>query len=121
MKNQLMSDAERMFVHTVMFQAGIVPMENAAMDVRRALQDVDPDAARKLKRKFRKLWRKAMRAKLVSNPIRRAEVVIDSVTKKGAPPTRRQKLHRKQIVTEALRPAVDGLMQQFKTIKREEG
>lgn len=43
-----------------MFQMGIVPIEDPTLDFRRVFKDMNQDEARKLKRKFRKLWRKIM-------------------------------------------------------------
>jgi hypothetical protein len=57
-------DVDRVLIQTVMFQMGILPMEKTDLDMRRALQQLSPDEARTLKRKFRKLWRKAMRAEI---------------------------------------------------------
>jgi hypothetical protein len=56
--NDKMRDVERTFVRIVHFEAGIVPMEKTGLDMRRALNQLEPDEARKLKRRFRKLWRK---------------------------------------------------------------
>jgi len=54
-----LKEVERALVHSVMFSAGILPMEKTTLDMRRALQQLPPEEARALKRKFRKLWRKA--------------------------------------------------------------
>ena len=52
-------DVDRTFIQTVMFQCGILPMEKTDLDMRRALAQMTPEDARIVKRKFRKLWRKA--------------------------------------------------------------
>jgi len=57
-------DVDRAFINAVMFESGILPMENSHLDMRRALSQLSREEARALKRKFRKLWRKAARAKV---------------------------------------------------------
>lgn len=49
---------DKMLVHKVMFEMGIVPILSTAHDIRRALDALPPDEARRMKRRFRKLWRK---------------------------------------------------------------
>ena len=120
MKNPAMKEAERAFIHTVMFTEGIVPMENPAMDVRRALKDVSPEDARKMKRKFRKMWRKQVKA-LASKEKTGLPTHLKSVTamisKKGTAPSRRQKLRRKEVVTAHLmKTRVEPMIKQFKDL-----
>lgn len=58
------SDAVRAFLHTTMFQLGIVPMENTSDDYRRVLQQLSEADRRKMSRKFRKLWRAEAKARI---------------------------------------------------------
>jgi len=119
MKNVDMNEAERLFIHTVMFREGIVPMEDPNMDVRRALADLPPDEARKLKRKFRKLWRKKMKSG-VGKAIT-ANAVKTHFGTKGKQPTRANKQWRKQAIWDHLKKTqVDPMVKQFKEISREE-
>lgn len=85
-----------------MFEAGILPMEKTTLDMRRALQQLSPEEARVLKRKFRKAWRKAMR-KEVGNPTgKRAEAKAQAAkTRLGVGkhvPSRAERNARKQLV-----------------------
>lgn len=50
---------EVVFILSVMFEMGIVPIDDVTKDVSRALDNVSPEEARTKKRKFRKLWRQA--------------------------------------------------------------
>ena len=52
---------DKFFIHQTMFDLGIIPMEDASLDMRRPLNALPPEEARIAKRKFRKLWRKCMR------------------------------------------------------------
>lgn len=60
-KNHL-REVERVFIHAVMLQLGILPMENAELDMGRVLHQLEPEEARKFRRKFRKIWRQQMKA-----------------------------------------------------------
>src|SRR5579863_7974727 len=60
-------DVDRAFIHAAMFENGILPMEKTTLDMHRALSQLSPEEARTLRRKFRKAWRKAMRAELGTN------------------------------------------------------
>jgi len=121
MRNKNLNDAQRMFIHTVMFQEGIVPMEDPAMDVRRALEDLSPEDARKLKRKFRKLWRKQMRKEQSKVPDTRKAHVAQGFVQPATRPTRRQKLARKKSVhAELMKTKVDPLYTQFKELRPDE-
>ena len=99
---KILRDVDRAFIHTVMFQMGILPMESTTLDMQRALKQLTPDESRTLKRKFRKLWRKAMK-KEVGNPTgKRAEVKMRAtkaqlgVGKRA--PSRQERNARKQLV-----------------------
>jgi hypothetical protein len=57
-------DIDRAIIQAVMFTQGILPMEKTNLDMKRALKQLPPDEARKLSRKFRKLWRQAMQVEV---------------------------------------------------------
>lgn len=52
---------DRAFIHSVMFWLGIVPMEVPTINVSRALENLTKEESLSLRRKFRKLWRQAMK------------------------------------------------------------
>lgn len=88
MKNTNLSEIARVATHTVMFKEGIVPMEDPRMDVRRALKDLPPEEARKMKRKFRKLWRSLEKGAVKSPPA----VVWNHVLGSTVPPPPTEKV-----------------------------
>lgn len=104
MKNDVVSDIRRFVIHTVMMEAGIVPLEDPYADVNRALRDIDPEEARRLKRKFRKLWRKACRKEKSYKPASQSRnEAIDKKYGVGSPrPSRRNCRNRKLSVYFAL-------------------
>lgn len=105
-KKSNMTDAERAFTHHVMFSEGIVPMEDPTMDVRKALETLPLDEARKMKRKFRKLWRKYLRMQEAkkTGALAPSRYRDKTTLGKGAKsPSRHNKLVRKQMVLDTLR------------------
>jgi hypothetical protein len=95
-------DVDRAFIHSIMFELGILPMEKTTLDMKRVLEQLDADEARQLKRKFRKLWRKAMKKEVGSPKGKRAETK-EHVAKQrygvGKPvPSRSERNARKQLV-----------------------
>jgi hypothetical protein len=60
---------DKAFIHSVMFERGILPIEDPTLDMRVPLRQVTPEEARFIKRKFRKLWRKCMKEKIGTNKI----------------------------------------------------
>jgi hypothetical protein len=95
-------DVDRAFIHAVMFELGILPMESTTLDMERALKQLTPDEQRLLKRKFRKLWRKAMKKEVGSPKGKRAdakETAAKSRLGVGKRTPSRQELNaRKQLV-----------------------
>jgi len=95
-------DVDRAFIQTVMFELGILPIEKPSLDMQRALKQLSAEEARQLKRKFRKLWRKAMK-KEVGNPNGKRANLKEQATKHrlgvGKPvPSRAERNARKQLV-----------------------
>lgn len=95
---------DRAIIQAVMFEKGVVPMEKTDLDMRRALQQLPPDEARALKRKFRKLWRKALKQKAgagKSQPARETALKTKLGVGKHVP-SRAERNARKQLVFEQL-------------------
>lgn len=90
-------DVERTFVHVVHFEAGIVPMEKTGLDMRRALNQLEPDEARKLKRRFRKLWRK-LAARQVAQGSASDKMMKGKLGTGKQVPSRAERNARKQLV-----------------------
>lgn len=99
-------DVDRAIIQAVMFEQGILPMEKTHFDMRRVLAQLSPDEARVLKRKFRKLWRQAMKKEVNGASQHRRESrnkILSSALGVGKPaPTREQRQARKQLVFNAL-------------------
>jgi hypothetical protein len=72
-------------------EMGIAPLDMIIYDYSRVLSELPPDEARKMKRKFRKLWRKA--AKKPGKGI--AKTYTEQLGLGSKEPTRKQKRMRK--------------------------
>jgi hypothetical protein len=110
-------DVDRAFIHGVMFQLGILPMEKTDLDMRRALSQLPPEEAHALKRKFRKLWRKAMRSELGNGPKTRG-IKEDTAKKKYGVgkhvPSREERNARKQLVFDVVwKNAIEPMLKRF--------
>jgi hypothetical protein len=79
-----------------MFNVGIVPIDDFRHDIGRALVQLPADEARKLKRKFRKLWRREARKATERN----VAPVTCGLGKRV--PTRSERLARKKLIYRAL-------------------
>lgn len=98
-------EVDRAFIQAVMFQLGILPMEKTDLDMRRALTQLPAEEARALKRKFRKLWRKAMRAEVGNGPKTRNIKETSAKQKYGVGkhvPSRAERTARKKLVFDLL-------------------
>ncbi len=84
---------DRAFIHSAMFEIGIIPIESSALDMRIALRQMSPEDARTVKRKFRKLWRKYVRSRPSSDRWTSSAAGLGKRT-----PSRLEKKFRKQIV-----------------------
>jgi hypothetical protein len=115
--NQL-RDVDRAIIQAVMFQMGIIPMEKTEFDMTRVLRQLDPAEARTLKRKFRKLWRQAMRTG-VDRGTRSSQKTktLAATSRYGIGkrvPTRAQRNARKQLVFNQLwQDVISPLIQNF--------
>ena len=100
----LKRDVDRAMLQAVMFQLGIIPIENTNHDMRRPLKQLSPEESRVLKRKFRKLWRKAMREQIGDGKTREAREAGAKV-KYGvgkSVPSRAERNARKKLVFDEL-------------------
>lgn len=98
---------DKAFIYTIMFEFGILPIEDPVLDMRVPLRQLAPEQARIVKRKFRKLWRKLVRD-------RAAHMKNKSAAGKHLPhlskmygigkqqPSRAEKLERKRLVFEQI-------------------
>lgn len=103
---------DKMFIHKTHFDMGILPIEDPTLDMRVPLRQLPVDEARVIKRKFRKQWRKAMKAKIAAAPGKRSSyddvdkkvnharaTMIESKLGKGKHvPSRHERQARKQLV-----------------------
>lgn len=94
-----MGPADKALAMAVMFEQGIVPNENHWYDMRRVFKQLPPEEVTKLKRKFRKLWRQAMRDEENANPIGwRSQNVKQRLGVGKRIPSRAERNARKQMV-----------------------
>ena len=95
---------DKAFIHNVMFEMGILPIEDPTLDMRVPLRQLPPEEARVIKRKFRKLWRKYMRAEVGNPTSKQAEVKTKAAEQKFGVkkpvPSRHERLARKRLVYE---------------------
>lgn len=119
---------DKAFIHTVMFELGILPIEDPVLDMRVPLRQLTLEDARVFKRKFRKLWRK-----LARNLVVRAEAEGENDTKKQwavwavkkkygmgkQQPSRAEKLARKRLVYEQIwERVIVPMLQKFENPER---
>lgn len=113
---ETLREVDRAFIHTIMFELGILPMEKTTLDMQRALKQLTPEEARQLKRKFRKLWRKAMKKEVGSPKGKRADAKEQAAKSRlgvgKAVPSRTERNARKQLVfdqvwKEIIAPLID--------------
>jgi hypothetical protein len=85
-----------------MFEQGIIPMEKIDSDMRRVLAQLPADEARTLRRKFRKLWRRAVK-QLTAGMTDKLARPIKAVHGLGKnTPSRAEQHARKQLVFNVL-------------------
>ena len=96
---QEQTDIDRIMINTVMMEEGIVPIFDPSLDMRRALAALSPEEARKAKRKFRKLWRKALKKE---NADGKSVYKVAMLGKGKKVPSKAERLRRKQAVLNKL-------------------
>jgi hypothetical protein len=93
---------DKAFIHSIMFEMGVLPIEDPTLDMRVPLRQMTPEESRVIKRKFRKLWRKCMRQE-IGNPNGKLAETRALVAKKQLGvgkhvPSRAERLERKRLV-----------------------
>lgn len=109
-------DVDRALIQTVMFENGILPMERTTLDMRRALDQLPPEEARVLRRKFRKLWRRAMQEEVGtgSRSVHRQAVAKQRYGVGKHVPSRAERNARKQLVFDRLwKELIEPLIRSF--------
>lgn len=106
-----MKDNERALLQALMFQEGVLPIEVVRHDMRRYLDQMSPDDARKVRRKFRKLWRKLARSEESGNPLS-AKIRTRIYGQGKTQPNRdnleaRKRLVQEHFLTDLIRPILD--------------
>lgn len=95
---------DKAFIHSVMFEMGILPIEDPTLDMRVPLRQLSPEEARVIKRKFRKLWRRLMKQQVAAAGGKQGEAQKKALgTKLGVGkhvPSRAERLERKRLVYE---------------------
>lgn len=101
-KRELLRDVDKAFISTVMFELGIIPIEDPNLDMRVPLKQLSPDEARVLKRKFRKLWRKYMKRMATAqvNNVARVKLIRGKFGAGKTVPSRDERRQRKRVVYE---------------------
>lgn len=95
---------DKAFIYDVMFKMGILPIEDPTLDMRVPLRQLPPKEARVVKRKFRKLWRKYMKAQIGSSGRKMSDAKKTAAQQKlgvgKLVPSRHERLERKRLVYE---------------------
>ena len=91
------NNVERFFFYKESFDAGIVPIESTHENVNNALRDLPEEQAIAMKRKFRKMWRKALKDKVMSG-VADPQSIEAWYGSPGKMPTANQKNNRKALV-----------------------
>ncbi len=120
-KKQHLREVDRALIQTVMFQLGILPMESTELDMRRVLNQLEPEEARKFRRKFRKIWRQQMKASLVAGgqPMTKSQQNAEEGLKRRLGvgkqvPSRAERNARKKLVFDRLwREVITPLLERF--------
>jgi hypothetical protein len=104
---------ERALLHTLMFKAGLIPIDASHHDMRRALNQLPHDEARAVKRKFRKAWRKLVKS-LTSKVTSKRKKILEEVYGVGKKnPSRSARQARKQAVLQhflkIVEPIINGM------------
>jgi hypothetical protein len=89
------SQLDAIFLEKVMLDSGIVPMRNVTHNIDRVLEKLPEDEARKMKRKFRKEWRKLAKA---SSKYVQITLGFKKSKKRSLVVTKIHKLNRKNLV-----------------------
>lgn len=114
----------KIFTFDEMIQAGIMPWESNTHDMNRLLSGLTPEESRKLRRKFRKLWRKKLAEKKndlagrVKNPDMAKRMASDEDKRLGkgqAKPTKEQRRRRREMLRDEFVKAARDRAHELKT------
>lgn len=102
---EMLRPVDKAFIHSTMFELGIVPIEDPRLDMRRGLDQLSPEDASKMKRKFRKLWRKALREDKTKRKSSKEKTLKEVGARYGVGKmtvNKNEKYERKKLVYESL-------------------
>lgn len=102
---EMLRPVDKAFIHSTMFELGIAPIEDPRLDMRRGLDQLSPEDASKMKRKFRKLWRKALRENKTTVKSWKEKTLKEVGSRYGVGKTtvsKHEKYERKRLVYESL-------------------
>jgi hypothetical protein len=106
----------------VYLSAGVYPNMVSIHDVNRNLRELPPDEARRMRRKFRKLWRKARRGKVHNLSYgSQYRTVMHNLGWPGKTPDRSQMWFRKAAVKDMLLLEHESSLRQLETILSRKG
>jgi len=109
--NDLRSAVETLIYH----QLGIVPLSYDERDINRILSNLPADESRRMKRKFRKLWRKESNCQPPSYTKLGRQFAARYKTQMGygeITPTKAHKRHRKLVVIRAAKIIANSMLKQ---------
>jgi len=90
-----MTMLEKTLMQAEMFKLGIIPLDGTSCDINMIMKSYPIDEQRKMKRKFRKIWRKfvkQLRAKETSKKL------IYHCNRPGEVPSKAMKVQRKELI-----------------------
>lgn len=110
---------DRMFIHYVALELGIVPLEDVDVDIRTGLSQLSPEEARRMKRKFRKLWRRYAREEegrsVYNKKYARMRLGMGTRVPSRAQKKARKELVRRRLWEEFIAPQI----KRFEAVERE--
>lgn len=115
-KDDKLRAVEKALIQSVMFENGILPMEKTTLDMRRALSQLSPEESRQFKRKFRKMWRKAMRAQGDTTPAgtnKATRLKADLGVGKHVPSRAERNARKTLVFTYLWREVIEPLVERF--------
>lgn len=110
--NNLREAVETLIYH----QLGIVPLSYDERDINRVISSLPSAEARRMKRKFRKLWRKESNYVPPTRTKLGRQFAIRYKIQTGygeVEPTKAQKRHRKHVVTRSVKIMANAMFQQI--------
>lgn len=110
-------DVDRALISAAGFESGIVPIEHPEHDMTRILSQLPAEESLKMKRRFRKLWRKMVKAEKKPG----VQAGLARQAGMGAKkPTKAQKLARKRLVYAQLwREIIAPALERFEAAKQD--